>query len=141
MFYAACIQAVKRDEKQLIQEMFAEISVDELTDHAKHLVEWAAANDYSVPYKFKEFQDKAAASVVRQYNKLKDDEEAKYYVEEAIKSEDDAIKSYKEALDYEHIPEELNSILLQNYYDEEEHREELCTLMMAVDGQVDLVNW
>lgn len=121
--------------------MFTEIANDELTDHAKHLVEWATTNDYSVPYKFKEFQDKAAASVVRQYNKLKDDEDAKYYVKEAIKSEDDAIKSYKEALEYDNIPEELNSIMLQNYYDEEEHREELCTLLMAVDGQVDLVNW
>lgn len=141
MFYTACVHAVKKDERHLIEEMFTEIAVDELNDHAKHLISWAGANDYSVPYKFKDFQDHAAASVVRQYNKLKDDGDASYYVKEALKSEDDAIKSYKEALEYDGVPQDLNSILLQNYYDEEEHHEELCTLKDALDGQVELVNW
>lgn len=55
MFYTACIQAVQKSDKHLIEEMFTEIAIDELSDHMKHLVEWATANDYSVPYKFKDF--------------------------------------------------------------------------------------
>ena len=90
---------------------------------------------------FKDYEKYASKSVVEQFDKLKDNQEASYYIEEALKSEKDAIQSYEEAMKYEDLPQELNAILLQNYYDEIEHNENLQALKMAVDGQVDLINW
>ena len=140
-FYLGCIMACQPDERKAFSEMFIEIAQDEMDDHCKKLCVWASNCGYSVPFKFKDFEKYAAKSVFAQYDKLKDGQGASYYVDEAIKSEEDAIKSYKEAMEYEDIPQDLNAILLQNYYDELEHLENLQTLKMAVDGQVDLINW
>ena len=140
-FYSACIAAVKKDQKNILKEMFDEIAFDEISDHYKNLCEWAIANDYSIPYKFKDYEKFAAQSVVKQFDKLKDNQEATYYVAEALKSEDDAIASYTEAMEYEQLPQELNAILISNYYDEVEHKQNLETLESAVKYQVDLVNW
>lgn len=44
-------------------------------------------------------------------------------------------------MEYEQLPQELNAILISNYYDEVEHKQNLDTLESAVKYQVDLVNW
>ena len=140
-FYIGCTAAACKCQKALFNDMFVEIAIDELDDHCKNLCEWAKNNDYSVPFKFKDYEKYAASSVVKQFENLKEDQEASYYVAEALKSEDDAINSYQEAMEYDNLPQDLNAILIQNYYDELEHKENLETLKMAVDGQIDLVNW
>ena len=84
--------------------MFVEIAVDELDDHCKKLCDWAIANDYSVPFKFKDYEKFAEKKTVEQFNSLKEEQEASYYVAEAIKSEEEAIKSYNEALEYDDLP-------------------------------------
>lgn len=140
-FYVGCIAAACKCQRSVFGEMFVEIAVDELDDHCKHLCEWATANDYSVPFKFKDYEKHAGKSVVDQFNDLKEDGEASYYISEAIKSEEDAIKSYDEALAYEDLPQDLNAILIQNKYDEIEHLENLSVLKNAIDNQANLVNW
>lgn len=140
-FYIGCIAAACKCQKEMFNDMFVEIATDELDDHCKHLYEWAIANDYSVPFKFKDYEKFAGKEVVEQFDKLKEEQEASYYIAEAIKSEEDAIKSYNEALEYDDLPQDLNAILLQNKYDEIEHYESLTTMKNAIDNQVDLVNW
>ena len=140
-FYIGCIAAACKCQKAVISDMFVEIAVDELDDHYKKLCEWAIANDYSVPFKFKDYEKIAEKKTVEQFNSLKEEQEASYYVAEAIKSEEEAIKSYNEALEYDDLPQDLNAILLQNKYDEIEHYENLDTLKNAIDNQVDLINW
>lgn len=140
-FYIGCIKAACKCQKTVIREMFIDIAVDELDDHAKNLIQWAEYNDYSVPYKFKDFEKYAAKTVVKQLDQLKDDQEAAYYVAEGLKSEEDAIASYKEAMEYEDVPQDLNAIFLQNYYDEIEHHENLATLKNAIDAGADLSNY
>ena len=140
-FYIGCIAAACKCQKTAFSDMFVEIATDEMDDHCKHLCEWAVANDYSVPFKFKDYEKFADKAVVDQFNKLKENEDASYYVAEALKSEEDAIKSYDEALKYEDLPQALNAILLQNRYDEVEHYENLATLKNAIDNSVDLINW
>lgn len=140
-FYVGCIAAACKCQKALFNDMFAEIAIDEMDDHCKHLCEWATANDYSVPFKFKDYEKFAGKGVVEQFDKLKEEQDASYYVAEAIKSEEDAIKSYNEALEYDDLPQDLNAILLQNKYDEIEHYENLMTMKNVIDNQVDLINW
>ena len=140
-FYIGCIAAACKCQKALFNDMFVEIAVDELDDHCKNLCQWAIENDYSVPYKFKDYEKFADAKVVKQFDKLKDDQEATYYIQEAIYSENLALKSYEQAMQYDELPQDLNAILLQNYYDEVDHAEKLQTLKIAVEGQVSLTNW
>ena len=97
-FYIGCIMAVDKDEVCCIENIFVETANDELNDHCKSLVKWAKDNGYDVPFKYKDYEKEASPSVVKQYRDLKTKQSAKFYIEEAIKSEHDAIASYEEAL-------------------------------------------
>jgi len=104
MFYIGCIAAACRCQSSRFKELFTEIAVDELDDHAKHLIEWAVENEYEVPFKLRDYEKFAAKSMVKQLDQLKTKKEAIYYVEEALKSEEDALKSYEDAMKYEDVP-------------------------------------
>ena len=137
-FYIGCIMAVDKDEVCCIENIFVETANDELNDHCKSLVKWAKDNGYDVPFKYKDYEKEASPSVVKQYRDLKTKQSAKFYIEEAIKSEHDAIASYEEALKHKHLPYELYSIILNNYYDEEEHLEKFQTLLTATEANATL---
>ena len=140
MFYMGCIVATCKCNSAVFQKMFTEIAEDELNDHFMKLKNWATENCFKVPFKMKDYA-KHAEKDNRRLESLKLDEEALYYVDAAILSELDAIASYEEALDNEDIPYELNAILLQNYYDEIEHLDQLRTLKFAIEAGADLVNY
>lgn len=140
-FYVGCVVAACPCQSKQYSKMFFDIAVDERDDHCKKLVEWAIANDYSVPFKYKDFEKYADQKVVKQMSSLKEGLEAKDYVAEAIKSEQWAIESYQKALESKDIPYDLHCILLQNYYDEQEHLEQLTTKSYAFDANADLVNY
>ena len=137
-FYIGCIMAVDKDEVHCIENIFVETANDELNDHCKSLVKWAKDNGYDVPFKYKDYEKEASPSVVKQYRDLKTKQSAKFYIEEGIKSEHDAIKSYEEALKHKNLPYELYSIILNNYYDEEEHLEKFQTLLTATEANATL---
>ena len=140
-FYVGCVVAACPCKSKEFSEMFFEIAIDERDDHMKKLIDWAIANDYSVPFKYKDIEKHAGKKSVKQLNELKEGLEAKEYVIEAIKSEQFAIESYEEALKEKNIPYDLHCILLQNLYDEREHLEELTTKSYAFDANADLVSY
>lgn len=82
---------------------------------------------------------KAAPECFEQVEKLKDGQDALYYIEEAIKSEKFAIASYAKALENESNPYELDALLLHNYYDELEHLERLVTMKNVLEAGAELV--
>ena len=74
--------------------------------------------------------------------KIKMYEDPLYYIDEAIKSEQFAIASYEEVLqDTTNIPYELNAIMLQNYYDELEHLDDLMVMKYAIEAGAELVQY
>lgn len=60
---------------------------------------------------------------------------ADYYINLAIDSEGDAIKSYENALKYRDLPYDLHTLLIAILNDEKSHLEELHTLKAAVDAE------
>lgn len=110
-FYVGCTLAAQRDVAQCYSKMFIDIAKDERDDHAKRLAEWAASNDFKVPYKFKDIEKAADEKAVKLLNWLKEDQNAKYYVRKAIESEKAALESYQKALRAE-MPYDLEQILL-----------------------------
>lgn len=140
MFYMGCIVATCKCKSSVFAEMFIDIAKDELEDHFMHLKDWAIANDFEVPFKLKDYI-KYAENDNKRLDNLKKDQEALYYVNEAIISENFALKSYTEALQDEAVPYDLNCILMQNYYDECEHLETLSVLKYALEAGADLANY
>lgn len=135
-FYMGALNNVKPEQRALIHDKFKEIALDEKHDHFKKLVKFATLNGYEVPFKYKDFEKFASKKTVNLFNSLKVGEDALYYIEKAIESEKDAIASYEKALSEEFVFE-LQAVLLNNYYDELEHLEELellyqCTAMGVV---------
>jgi hypothetical protein len=85
---------------------------------------------------------KYAPECNKQLDKIKMYEDPLYYIDEAIKSEQFAIASYEEVLqDTTNIPYELNAIMLQNYYDELEHLDDLMVMKYAIEAGAELVQY
>lgn len=137
-FYKSCIHAIKYEQSCSINDKFLEIAKDEDTDHLDKLLKFAKMNDFNIPFKRKDIEKKASKKMVTLLDKLKSKEDANYYIEQAIISELDAINSYKEALSQEYMFD-LQPILLNNYYDEIKHLEDLQLLLQCVNVGVELV--
>lgn len=137
--YVGSVLVCKADQRRMIQDMFNHIAEDELDEHAKCLIDWAVANGYDVPFKYKDYEKCAAESTVKQFNALKSGEDADYYVDQALKAEVDAIASYEEALRLEDVPEDLLPLILRNYYDELQHVDDLDSLKLACEAGLDYV--
>ena len=137
--YVGSVIACKDKQRDMIRDMFIHIAEDELDDHAKNLIEWALSNGYDVPFKYKDYEKYAGEATVRQFNTLKSGEDADYYIDQALKAEEDAIASYGEALQMEDMPPDLLPILTRNYYDELEHLEELNSLKIACEAGMNYI--
>ena len=138
--YVGCVMTCKKDQVQMIRDLFLEIAVDERDEHARDMIDWALANGYDVPFKYKDYEKCASEATVKQFNALKADQDSVYYVDQALKAEQDAILSYEEALD-EELPLDLVPILTRNYYDEVQHLEQLGTMKIACEAGMDLVSF
>jgi len=138
MLYMGAISAT--DQSSVFFKLFTELAKDELDDHYQKLKEFAKINEFCIPFKFRDCFKHAEASV-KQLENLKCGQDASYYINEAIKAEQDAIKSYEEAFQCECIPYELSVILTQNYYDECQHLEDLSILKYAFEAGATLCNY
>lgn len=137
--YRISIIACNPLESIKIADMFRETADDELMDHHQNLVKFAVMNDYDVPCQDKEYKKFASETAWKSYDNIKKDQDAKYYIDLAIKAEEDACESYLKAMDVEDIPYELYAIIQKNYYDEKEHLENLKTLQIANEVNAELV--
>lgn len=138
IFYNACILAVEDKTNNAFNKLFSTIAEDELNDHYQKLKNWAIKNDYTVPFKLKELS-KYAETSVKQLENLKKNKDLEYYVDEAIKSEQLALASYTEVLENDEIPYDLNALIIQIYYDEQEHLERLSFMKYAFNTSAEII--
>ena len=133
--------SVKKEDLENVDQLFAEIGKDELNDHMKQLIAWCREYEVEVPASESEFKKLADVKAVKLVSGLKKNKDAVYYINEAIKSEEIAIESYKKALEIDGICllTDLQSLLWHIYYDECEHLDKLNTSKIAVEAGDDLV--
>ena len=133
--------AVKAEDRGVLADMFAQIAADELEDHMKELVEWCAEYKVDVPATEAEFKRAAAKPIQKVVADLKKNKDAGYYIDQAIKQEELAIQSYKEALDEDEVCQftDLQATLWHIFYDENDHLRNLTTAKTAYEAGADLV--
>lgn len=133
--------AVKAEDRGALRELFAQIAADELEDHMKELVEWCAEYKVDVPATDAEFRRAAAKPMQKVVQDLKKNKNAGYYLDQAIKHEELAIQSYKEALAEREVSQftDLQATLWHIFYDENEHLANLTTAKTAYEAGADLV--
>lgn len=121
--YKFYTMAMPLEIQDTLKENFDAISDDELNDHLLSLVEVAKRYEYDVPKTVAEFERFADEELVKLYKSIKADENPKYYIDQAIKSEMLAVKSYEEALSTEELDDyqEIKMVILNSYYDELDH--------------------
>jgi len=83
--------AVKAEDRGVLADMFAQLGADELDDHLKDLVEWCAEYNVDVPATEAEFRRAAARPMQKIVSDLKKNQDAGYYIDQAIKQEELAI--------------------------------------------------
>lgn len=135
--YRNMIFACIPEERHFIKDLFEETAEDEHNDHFVKLIDLALELGLDVPTKLSDYEKYAGESTVKQQRNFKKDQCAAYYVDEAIKAEVDAIKSYQEIL--QNCDCQVSQpIILHNYYDECEHLEKFQTLKIAMNASVQL---
>ena len=130
-FYEQMIYACVPEERDTICDIFLKNRDDEKNDHYDKLVRFALENGFDVPCKISDYEMYAEESIVKQFEKWTKGKDAKYYIEQAIKAEEDAIKSYTEVLNDDDVFECIKRLVLDFYYDEMEHLGNLNTLLIA----------
>jgi len=126
--YRDLLFKVDRDYRPYCSEQFTDIAKDELEDHYAKLIEYAESHGYNYPIGYKELSKHVNDKTIKMFESIKKGEDPMTYVRMALESEVDAVKSYSEALqiiepvDYN---SDLKVILMNNYYDENEHFETL----------------
>lgn len=130
--YIGSIVATCKCQTDEFAEIFISIAKDELDDHCKKLVEYAIANDYDVPFKWKDYEKHAEPKAFKLLDSLKSGEKTKYYIEKAVESEKLAVESYSQIAQDPDLPYEFTSICWQIYYDEVEHLSKLSILSDAL---------
>ena len=136
-FYNGCVASVTPMQRRVIEEKFSEIARDELEDHARVLTKFAIENGFEVPFKYKDIEKYSSKKMVAKFNTLKRGEDAQYYIERAIESEVEAIKSYEECMAGEYLFD-LQPVMLKCYYEEMKHLEDLQLLLTCANMGVDL---
>lgn len=133
--------AVKKEDRGVLFDLFTTIATDELDDHMKMLIDWCVEYNVDVPCSEVDFKKYADKKVSRQVLQLKKNKDAGYYLDEARKSEELAIASYKEVLNGEDVCQftDLQSILWKIYYEEAEHLRDIDTTRIAYDAGDDIV--
>jgi len=130
-FYLGSLSNINPSQRYAIEEKFTKIGIDEKNDHLKKLIQFANKFGYEVPFKYKDFEKYASKKMVSKFNGLKNGEDALYYIEKAIESEKDAINSYEEVMKDEYVFD-LQPIILNAYYDEIQHLQDLELLYDCV---------
>ena len=136
--YIGSIVATCTCQSSEFAQMFEDIADDEYDDHYKKLVAYAIANDYDVPFKWKDHEKHAEPKAFRLLSSLKTGEKTKYYIEKAVESEKLAVESYMQIAQDPDLPYEFTSICWQIYYDEVEHLSKLAILNDALAAGAEL---
>ena len=119
------VLVVKRFKPQ-IEDLMIETSDDELNDHYASLVAFAKQNGYDVPSTYSEMKKYADNADVKLFESCKKGQDALFYLNEGVKSEERAIETYEKYVDSEDLKCEpsLEVIIKNNYYDEQQHLED-----------------
>lgn len=139
--YIGSIVATCKCQADQFAQMFVKIADDEYDDHFKKLVEYAIANDYDVPYKYKDYEKYADPKVFKLLNNLKSGEKTQYYIDKAVEAEKLAVDSYSVIASDAELSYDFTSILWQIYYDEVEHLEKFQILSDALKAGAELVGF
>lgn len=130
-FYEQMIYACVPEERDVICAIFLKNRDDEKNDHYTKLIDFCIENGFDVPCKMSDYEMYADENIVKQFDKWSKGKNAGYYIEQAIKSEEDAVKSYLEVLNDESVFECVKRLVLEFYYDELEHLGNLNSLLIA----------
>ena len=140
--YMQCIWVAETEISMLIQGIFTEIANDEFSDHMKKLIDFAKAYDLDVPYKMEQYEKYADENLVKLMPKIKKSDNISYYLDLMIEAEKLAIVSYEEAIDKNGLNDDLYSLILNIYYEECGHLNDLNTVKFTAEceyGNPDLI--
>ena len=133
--YVQFVLAAKPAESAAISSLFTETANDELYDHHSKLVKIARDYGLSIPCTNADYQKYASPDAVKQLNtKVQKGKDLMFYVDEAIKSEEYAILSYAAALEIEGLPEDVRVLLLEIFYEEQQHLADLTTFKFSAES-------
>ena len=124
--YKQFVVLASNEARAQIEQLLLETADDELNDHYASLVAFAKQNGYDVPSTYSEMKKYADKTDVKLFESCKKDQDALFYLNEGVKSEERAIETYEKYVNGDELACEpnLEVIIKNNYYDEQQHLED-----------------
>ena len=97
--------AVKSEDRLVLANLFGQIAADELDDHMKSLVEWCYEYGVDVPATEREFKSAVSKEFFNVVDRIKKGQDARYYLDVALKLEEMSMDSYKTVLEMDDVPQ------------------------------------
>ena len=135
--YKQFILLVDPSDRHLICEKMAEVANDELDDHFKSIAQFAVDNGFDIPANYNEMKRYADKQDVRDFESAKKNQDAMYYIDKAVASEQRAIESYQKYLDdYDFASkfQDFKLILMNAYYDEQQHLKDFQFMKSSIES-------
>lgn len=133
-FYRSLLWSANFNISKKLEILFLDIANDELNDHLTKLVNYAKSYNINIPCTNEEYQKYANKKIVKQFlTKIKRNKDINFYIDEVILAEQEAILSYENAIKEEELPDDLYRLLLEIYYEEQDHLSDLNTLKYTVE--------
>ena len=134
--YKQFIVLVDSKYRSQIEDIMLETANDELNDHYASLVAFAKQNGYDVPSTYAEMKKYADKGDVKLFENCKKNQDSLFYLKESVKSEERAIEIYEKYVndnDFDVVPD-LQIIIKNNYYDEQQHLEDFNFAIESIDS-------
>jgi len=135
--YKQFVLMVNPADRHLICETMVEVADDELNDHFKSLVKFAVDNGFDYPANYTEMKRYADKQDVKDFESAKKGQDAMYYIDKSIASEQRAIESYQKLLDNYELAskyQDFKLVLMNAYYDEQQHLKDFEFIKSSIES-------
>ena len=134
--YKQFVVLASDEARAKIEELMLDTANDELNDHYASLVAFAKQNGYDVPSTYSEMKKHADKGDVKLFESGKKGQDALFYLNEGVKSEERAIETYEKYVNDDALSAEpeLQVIVKSNYYDEQQHLEDFSFAVESIQA-------
>ena len=128
--YRSLVISCADGARDTIAKMFQANADEEYLDHFAKLVNFAISRGFDIPCRFDDYAKNADERAVK-LMRFKKGGDAEYCIGVAMESEELAIESYAEVLNDKDVSPDMRALVLEMYYDEVDHLNNLKTLLLA----------
>lgn len=139
--YTLWLLASENTAKPTLADMFTKFSDEKFKRNMLELVEWCNSVECDVPCTEPEMKRTQSDTMKKFFNHMKKGKDAGYYIDQAISMQNYQVLQYRKILEIDEVSQftDLQSLLWNIYYDEEQRLRDLHTAKIAFEANANMI--